>query len=558
MATVTIDWPVQLVRQYAKPMQRYEEFETTAARNAYLTNPLRYAGQRVYDIQADAYFRISKDRTSWLPDGAGGETTTVTNGGTGFSLIDSATDSNVELKSLIAGNNFSIVDDGNGNLTLSSTDTDTDTGEVNTASGVGTGTSLVFGKQEAEILLKSLVVAGSLTLSESPDGTLTITGNGQINTASNKGAAGVGLYDEKVGSDLRFKKLVAGANTSIVDNGDGTVTVTAVGPDGGENNTLSSAGTGTSLFYRKVGADLQTNSLKGGTNIGIVDDGAGTLTVNYTGTPEGTGALESDLTIVGGSSLGMKEGETLPAGMTFDAFARKWLIFANPITYTGPSLSLSVSGPANVVEAGETVDISASAIFEQNDAGAASGVSFKKGGVSQLTDSTAPYTYDPAGFVIGVETVNYQATATYAQGPIKNDALGDPYPDGRIEAGSVDSEVVTIKGTRAGFFGVDNASNSSTAIRALGKKVLDMKAGDKILLDIPAGSTKVTFALPANFNAPSSVVYVEGNVQVKGNFDMTTGSVSGANGYVATSYEIYTYVPAAPFVGQCTYEITIA
>ena len=49
-------------------------------------------------------------------------------------------------------------------------------------------------------------------------------------TASNSGAVGVGVFKEKVGADLRFKKLVSGTKMSLNENAD-TVTVNNTAPD---------------------------------------------------------------------------------------------------------------------------------------------------------------------------------------------------------------------------------------------------------------------------------------------------------------------------------------
>ena len=49
-------------------------------------------------------------------------------------------------------------------------------------------------------------------------------------TATNVGAVGVGVFKEKVGADLRFKKLVSGTKMLLAENTD-TVTVNNTAPD---------------------------------------------------------------------------------------------------------------------------------------------------------------------------------------------------------------------------------------------------------------------------------------------------------------------------------------
>lgn len=64
-------------------------------------------------------------------------------------------------------------------------------------------------------------------------------GSGEANTASNLGA-GEGLYSAKVGVDLRFKSLVAGANVTLSSDAD-TVTINAAAGGGGSGTVTSVA-----------------------------------------------------------------------------------------------------------------------------------------------------------------------------------------------------------------------------------------------------------------------------------------------------------------------------
>jgi hypothetical protein len=499
---------------------------------------------------------ISIDATT----SGGGEANTGENLGTGTAIYNGKVGSALQFKTLTATGATSITDDGAGNLTISSTDTNT--GEVNTAANIGNGTGWFKEKAGQELRFKSIVAGANLTLTEATDGTITLDaatgGDGEANTTSNAGVTGAGLALPKSGTDLPFKRIAAGANVTITENTDHVLIDAAAS---GEVNTASNLGAAVTgsvgLFESKAGSDLQFNSLIAGANTTITKNADGTITVDTAAGGTG-GSLDTDLTINGVTSGGMKDGEILPAGMTFDEFARKWLIVANPVTYVEPSVSLSVTGSPNLVECGTSIDLAETATYTQNDGGACTGVTFKKNGTAEATDSTAPYAHDPTALIVGIETLSYVATAAHEAGPVKNNNLGEPDATGQIQAGSVDSNTVNIKGARAGFFGVDNADNTSAAIRGLGKHVLDLTGGQKVTLSIPAGASKVTFAILATFPAVASVKYVEGsNVEVKDNFSVTQADITGAGGFVAASYDIYTYIPAAPFTKASTYEITL-
>ena len=92
-------------------------------------------------------------------------------------------------------------------------------------------------------------------------------GGGEVNIASNVGT-GAGVFQNKVGTELRFRSLIAGSsgNVVITQNADEIeIEVATVG----EVNTVTTLGGGTSLFSAKVGDELRFKSLVSGTNISL-------------------------------------------------------------------------------------------------------------------------------------------------------------------------------------------------------------------------------------------------------------------------------------------------
>lgn len=91
-------------------------------------------------------------------------------------------------------------------------------------------------------------------------------------TASNLGSTGQGIFAQKVGNDLQFKKLVAGENTTLAVNGN-TITINSTG--GLQNlNIISDSGS-------TILEDGDTLRIQGGTNATTSLDGnTNTLLIN--------------------------------------------------------------------------------------------------------------------------------------------------------------------------------------------------------------------------------------------------------------------------------------
>lgn len=278
-----------------------------------------------------------------------GEINTASNVGTGEGIFYQKDVDNFEFKTIIAGTNVTITDNGL-DLTIDATDTDTTYsasnlgtkavykqtvgtdfqfkglvagtnvtitelandlqidfsgtggGETNDGDNVGTGTIEWF-KQKNGVNLEfrtfdeitsgdSLNPFGRITFSSADTGdTILIGTTAELNTAANVGA-GSGIYKEKVDEEFKFKTLVAGTGVTLTPGTD-TIQIDATGAGGGEVNTASNVGTGAGLFKQKTGVDLEFKSLifSGATVTENTNDVTVTLPtpVSYTMSNIGTG-----------------------------------------------------------------------------------------------------------------------------------------------------------------------------------------------------------------------------------------------------------------------------
>ncbi|TXK23326.1 hypothetical protein FVR03_22775 [Pontibacter qinzhouensis] len=266
--------------------------------------------------------------------------------------------------------------------------------------------------------------------------------------------------------------------------------------------------------------------------------------------------LGEDIPVTGVSIGGILDGTTLSKDESVVSILKKIFTKESTPSYTAPARTFSSSITGNV-EAGTLIRPALSATFTKNDAGDLTRYLLRRGNTTLLDQATISSFTD--SYSIGDETVEYQATFYYADGPVKNTNLGNPYPTGQIKAGSISSNTVSIVGRRNLFYDTSKTGlNTSANIRSFVNKSLNPGAGTTFTINIPAGATSVQFSYPASIRDVNSVKYVEGlNAEVKDIFTKTVVSVEGANGFTPINYKVYNYVPTAPFGSAAKYSITI-
>lgn len=270
---------------------------------------------------------------------------------------------------------------------------------------------------------------------------------------------------------------------------------------------------------------------------------------------------------VNGVNIGnLTDGKTISRDLTLAQFIKQMVQKAIPASYTQPSVSLVNNGgqAAGNVEAGSSVNIKLRANFTKNDAGDLTALEIKKGAEQVATGSSSPVDYSSTeALVVGDETVTFTATATYGEGEIKNNNLGEPSPDGHITAGSKNSSGYSITGRRNAFYGTGVGATpelNSANIRSLTNKKLSPANGNTITINVAAGQQYVIIAYPATLRDITQIKYEETNdIGALSKFTKTQVQVAdargGENGLM--DYKVYSYGMAVPAPAAMTFTVTI-
>lgn len=291
--------------------------------------------------------------------------------------------------------------------------------------------------------------------------------------------------------------------------------------------------------------------------------------IDSTKTPHALGSSKSTEEVEvnlgsGGSVGGLATGDTIPAGTTLDELITMLTQKSVPATYTQPGVTCRVSSgtAAGSYEVGTSITTTLQATFTQNDAGALTTLAINKsgGGEPIISGGTSPQTTDPQTFILGEETVSFTATASYAAGAIKNDNLGNPSPEGQIQAGSKTSAAVSFVGKRNLFYGTGTGATpemTSEIVRGLANKKLGPANGTTFDINVAAGQQYVVIAYPATLRNLTKCFYVEQNTDLVENFALQTKSVQGANGAAGADYKVYVYSMAIPAAAGMTLQVQI-
>lgn len=274
----------------------------------------------------------------------------------------------------------------------------------------------------------------------------------------------------------------------------------------------------------------------------------------------GMGPLDHDVEVIGTNVGAIDAGYTFVTGTTFSEFVELVSKRTLPPGYTGPTLSISANPNPTNFEIGTIISPIISRSLALNDAGAENAKQLSK---DSIVISTS-FPYVDSNITLGATPIVYGSSSSYDEGACKLNNRGVIDCNGRIVAGTINSNNIAFIGTRMAFFGTPGTTpNTSAGIRALGNSsfnsaenstvdssgiVIGNFAVPNFTITIPIGADRVVFAYPASWRPVASVRYQElADSEVKANFTMTTVTVEGANSFAAVAYRVYTYIPVEPF-----------
>jgi hypothetical protein len=271
---------------------------STSGSGTFYTKTIGGVAEAFYIDDLGREIQITSNGAVMGGGGGGGGIASGVNLGTGSGVFAQVSGTSIQFKSLVAGSNVSISASGT-ELTLSSTGSIASASNSTSGSGAGNVFKAAVG---SDLVFKKIKAGANITVTDGADD-ITIAGSatsGEANTASNS-VAGTGagqVFKEKSGVDLVFKKIKAGANITVSDGTD-DITIAAAAPTG-EANTASNLGvSGEGVFAQKIGVDLQFKKIIAGTNIGLSSSSTG-ITISSTATGEANTAAN-----VGASGVGV-------------------------------------------------------------------------------------------------------------------------------------------------------------------------------------------------------------------------------------------------------------
>lgn len=219
---------------------------------------------------------------------------------------------------------------------------------------------------------------------------------------------------------------------------------------------------------------------------------------------------------------------------------------------TNPAVSFSSQGGFGTFEIGTKKNLTYTAALSTGSYtyGPATGITAQSWSVkcTGIDEAKATATGTFENVVAEATPKKITATATYGEGSIPVTNLGNPYPAGKITAGSASKDSDSLVGVRHMFYGVVKSADfelNSANIRSLKhetatkKTISTFTAGEgaiKVIVACPAGRNVTKVTLPSAMGADATADFVK---------QAGTVAVEGAEGYASAPYTVWVFEPAS-------------
>jgi hypothetical protein len=219
------------------------------------------------------------------------------------------------------------------------------------------------------------------------------------------------------------------------------------------------------------------------------------------------------------------------------AVSSSYVSLGDVVTYTAPTLDLTldvVDESGTSFEIGTVIDVELTSSFTKNDAGAVTSRNIKSGSLDLSTTLTQDIVTYLNESVIVENSIHYSTTVNYAEGDIKNNLLGEPYPFGKIEAGSLVDNAY-ISGRYNLFAGISSSYQESNLsdnawVRSSdnysNKQFLNSTGTTAFNIEVINQAIFTWIIVPDTYSVTSIKLVQSSNAEILGSFDSTTVSIS--------------------------------
>lgn len=236
------------------------------------------------------------------------------------------------------------------------------------------------------------------------------------------------------------------------------------------------------------------------------------------------------------------------------------------ITYIQPTLKLYldvVDENGIILEYGTIANIDLTSSFQKNDAGNVTSRNIKRENTMLTNQITQDNVYHKDMNVYITDKIKYSTTVNYAEGPVKNNSIGEPFPFGKIPSGTL-VDYAYVYGKNKIFAGVSSSYQENKMNNAWIRNPNNYQQ-DPLLPDTPftfkievTDEDIFTWVIsPLNRPVQSIKLVQSSNAEIIGSFDSTVITIKDAAGLNNVEYNLYYEKLVVPNSYLVTYSVFI-